>query len=119
VGRAGISGKFEAADVWDRGRFPKLPEKQIHQPARGNEEFSPHRLCRRCAQAMRPAVLAASADRERAVLEEGWTVLKTWLTGSISDSIGLDGFGVKTCGDSQGFSIPIRPWRRRGGRSNQ
>ena len=28
-------------------------------------------------------------------------------TGSISDSIGLDGFGVKTCGDGQDFSVSM------------
>ena len=36
-----------------------------------------------------------------------WTVLKTWSIGSISDSIGLDGFGAKACGDSEGFSISM------------
>ena len=36
-----------------------------------------------------------------------WTVLKTWSIGSISDSIRLDGFGAKACGDSQGFSISM------------
>jgi hypothetical protein len=36
-----------------------------------------------------------------------WTVLKTWSIGSISDSIGLDGFGAKACGGSQGFSISM------------
>jgi len=36
-----------------------------------------------------------------------WTVLKTWSIGSISDSIGLDGFGAKACGDSQAFSISM------------
>jgi hypothetical protein len=36
-----------------------------------------------------------------------WTVLKTWSIGSISDSIGLDGFGAKTCGGSLGFSISM------------
>jgi hypothetical protein len=36
-----------------------------------------------------------------------WTVLKTWQIGSISDSIGLDGFGAKACGGSQGFSISM------------
>ena len=40
-------------------------------------------------------------------LEATWTVLKTWSIGSISDSIGLDGFGAKACGDSQGFSISM------------
>src|SRR6516165_3526227 len=30
--------------------------------------------------------------------ERRWTVLKTWSIGSISDSIGLDGFGAKACG---------------------
>jgi hypothetical protein len=39
-----------------------------------------------------------------------WTVLKTWSIGSISDSIGLDGFGAKACGDSQGFSISMIGW---------
>ncbi len=38
---------------------------------------------------------------------ETWTVLKTWSIGSISDSIGLDGFGAKACGASQGFSISM------------
>ena len=32
-----------------------------------------------------------------------WTVLKTWSIGSISDSIGLDGFGAKACGGQPGF----------------
>ena len=36
-----------------------------------------------------------------------WTVLKTWSIASISDSIRLDGFGAKACGDSQGFSISM------------
>jgi hypothetical protein len=36
-----------------------------------------------------------------------WTVLKTWQIGSVSDSIGLDGFGAKACGGSQGFSISM------------
>jgi hypothetical protein len=36
-----------------------------------------------------------------------WTVLKTWRIGSISDSIGLDGFGAKACAGSQGFSISM------------
>ena len=36
-----------------------------------------------------------------------WTVLKTWSIGSISDSIGLDGFGAKACGGSQAFSISM------------
>jgi hypothetical protein len=36
-----------------------------------------------------------------------WTVLKTWSIGGISDSIGLNGFGAKACGDSQGFSISM------------
>ena len=36
-----------------------------------------------------------------------WTVLKTWSIGSISDSIGLDGFGAKACGGSQGFSTSM------------
>jgi hypothetical protein len=31
-----------------------------------------------------------------------WTVLKIWSIGSISDSTGLDGFGAKACGGSQG-----------------
>jgi hypothetical protein len=39
------------------------------------------------------------------VVIQRWTVLKTSSIGSISDSIGLDGFGAKACGDSQGFSI--------------
>ena len=34
-------------------------------------------------------------------------VLKTWSIGSVSDSIGLDGFGAKACGDSQGFSVSM------------
>jgi integrase len=33
--------------------------------------------------------------------------LKTWQIGSISDSIGLDGFGAKACGGSQGFSTSM------------
>ena len=37
--------------------------------------------------------------------KRSWTVLKTWSIGSFSDSIGLDGFGAKACGGSQGFSI--------------
>jgi hypothetical protein len=36
-----------------------------------------------------------------------WTVLKTQSIGGISDSIGLDGFGAKACGGSQGFSISM------------
>jgi hypothetical protein len=39
--------------------------------------------------------------------QESWTVLKTWQIGSVSDSIGLDGFGAKACGGSQGFSISM------------
>jgi hypothetical protein len=39
------------------------------------------------------------------VVQAKLAVLKTWSIGSISDSIGLDGFGAKTCGGSQGFSI--------------
>jgi hypothetical protein len=31
----------------------------------------------------------------------------TWLIGSISDSIGLDGFGAKACGGSQSFSTSM------------
>jgi hypothetical protein len=38
---------------------------------------------------------------------EIWTVLKTWSIGGISDSIGLDGFGAKACGGSQGFSTSM------------
>jgi hypothetical protein len=40
-------------------------------------------------------------------VERSWTVLKTWSIGSISDSMGLDGFGAKACGGSRGFSISI------------
>jgi hypothetical protein len=42
-----------------------------------------------------------------AAISTRWTVLKTWSIGSISDSIGLDGFGAKACGASQGFSISM------------
>ena len=47
-------------------------------------------------------------DDVAAVMEAiGWTVLKTWSIGGISDSIGLNGFGAKACVDSQGFSISM------------
>jgi hypothetical protein len=46
-------------------------------------------------------------ESEECTSEPTWTVLKTWQIGSISDSIGLDGFGAKACGGSQGFSISM------------
>jgi Ca2+-binding RTX toxin-like protein len=35
--------------------------------------------------------------------KDSWTVLKTWSIGSISDSIGLDGFGAKHAGAARVF----------------
>ena len=36
-------------------------------------------------------------------LQQSWTVLKTWSIGSISDSIGLDGFRSKSMRGQPGF----------------
>jgi hypothetical protein len=52
------------------------------------------------------AIVEAKLMQSKATLES-WTVLKTWSIGSISDSIGLDGFGAKACGGSQGFSTSM------------
>jgi hypothetical protein len=53
---------------------------------------------------LQPAAHAENLSESRA---KSWTVLKTWSIGSISDSIGLDGFGAKACGGSQAFSISM------------
>src|SRR5262249_46059852 len=60
---------------------------------------------------VRRATLTATASLawfgSRKSSGDRWTVLKTWPIGRISDSIGLDGFGAKACGGSQGFSISM------------
>jgi len=56
---------------------------------------------------MFPLLRPGGPDRKLGFYFTKWTVLKTWQIGSFSDSIGLDGFGAKACGGSQGFSISM------------
>src|SRR5262249_29406895 len=63
--------------------------------------------CGACGTNGRGQGECAPADHGPDAKPGSWTVLKTWSIGRFLIPSGLDGFGAKACGDSQGFSISM------------